>query len=199
MGLYVNHLDTVTIKGRRSLYVYLLDYGWPDGEWEQLFKRHFMKMADLASENNAVVIASPQGIHFANEVLSWHKFGDINAERHLPAILLTKTHPEYFENNADDPRDEQIVQLGIEDLLLVPLAPLCQNENDFVRLIENIFQDLKEEKALVDFAIADGNLLNSGRTRPVSRLVDSIELKPGIFGLKLDVKKLFGFERHRPQ
>jgi hypothetical protein len=41
-------MDTVSIKGSRSLYVYLLDYGWPEGEWEQIFKKHFMSMADRA-------------------------------------------------------------------------------------------------------------------------------------------------------
>jgi hypothetical protein len=46
MGLYISHMDTVSIKGSRSLYIYLLDYGWPEGEWEQIFKKHFMSMAD---------------------------------------------------------------------------------------------------------------------------------------------------------
>ena len=48
MGLYISHMDTVSIKGSRSLYIYLLDYGWPEGEWEQIFKKHFMSMADRA-------------------------------------------------------------------------------------------------------------------------------------------------------
>ena len=42
MGLYISHMDTVSIKGSRSLYIYLLDYGWPEGEWEQIFKKHFI-------------------------------------------------------------------------------------------------------------------------------------------------------------
>jgi N6-adenosine-specific RNA methylase IME4 len=31
LGLYISHLDSVVIGADRSLYVYLLDYGWPDG------------------------------------------------------------------------------------------------------------------------------------------------------------------------
>ena len=31
MGLNINHLSDVSIRGERSLYLYLLNYGWPDG------------------------------------------------------------------------------------------------------------------------------------------------------------------------
>jgi len=43
-------MDTVSIKGSRSLYIYLLDYGWPEWEWEQIFKKHFMSMADRSDK-----------------------------------------------------------------------------------------------------------------------------------------------------
>ncbi len=85
MGLNINHLSDVSIRGERSLYLYLLNYGWPDGEWEQLFKKHFMKLADMASETGAVVISSKKGLHFGNEVLNYYKVVSLNAEKVLPA------------------------------------------------------------------------------------------------------------------
>ena len=180
MGLYVNRLDTVTIKGERDLYIYLLDYGWPDGEWESLFKKHFMKMAELTSETNSVVIASPQGIHFANEVLSWHRVGDVDAESLLPAILITHTHPTYFVEE----------QANLEDLLLIPLEEFCSSETHFIKMIEGIFTDLKDGKYLTEYSVASGDFRQNKTSKKFSRLVESLEIKPGVFGFKLDVKKL---------
>jgi hypothetical protein len=182
MGLYIEHLDTVTIRGERSLYVYLLDYGWPEGHWEQLFKRHFMRMASLASEAGAVVIGSSRGVHFGNEVLSWHQVGSLDAERVLPGLLITKTHPDYFQQGPSGEPD-------METLLVIPLRDFCTDDATFVRSIERVFVDLKNGLELRDFAIAK----HDPRSQPpviASRIADAIELKPGAFGLNVDLKKL---------
>lgn len=118
LGLYIKHLDTVQFNQDRSNYLYLLNYGWPDGEWEQIFKKHFMKMADLASDVGGVVVGSPSGVHFANEVLSWHRVGHLNADDVLPGLLITKTRPDYFEECYPDDRP---AKPGLEDLLVIPL------------------------------------------------------------------------------
>jgi hypothetical protein len=186
MGLYVSHLDSVTIKDKRSLYVYLLDYGWPDGQWEQLFKRHFMQMADRAAETGAVVIASPRGVHFANDVLSWHRIGDLDGSAILPALLITKTPPHYFkECHNEEPAAE-----GLEDLLVVPLRPICRDETDFLRIMEGVFSDLKEGRELRNFQAAEHDA-RSSLQRLGTRLVQAIELKPGAFGVSIDLKTFF--------
>lgn len=187
MGLYISHLDTITIKQKRSLYVYLLDYGWPDGQWEQLFKKHFMRMADLASETGAVVIGSMRGVHFGNEVLNWHRVGSLSADDVLPGLLITKTHPSYFhESDGDD----QPAKPGLETLLVVPLRPFCKDETDFLRAVEGVFSDLKTGAELRDFSIAKHDARQNSGTSFSKRFVDAIQVKPGAFGVNIDLKSL---------
>jgi hypothetical protein len=182
MGLYIDSLGTVAIHGERSLYVYLLDYGWPDGHWEQLFKKHFMRMADLATEAGAVVVGSSRGMHFGNEVLSWHQVGSLDAERVLPGLLITKTHPEVFKRGHGGEPD-------MDTLLVIPLRDFCTDDAGFIRSVERIFADLKAGLELKDFAIARHDP-RAKAPEIASRFADAIELKPGAFGFSVDLKKL---------
>jgi hypothetical protein len=187
MGLYISHLDTVTIKQERSLYVYLLDYGRPDGEWEQVFKKHFMRMADRASETGAVVIGSTRGVHFGNEVLNWHGVGSLRGEDVFPGLLITKTHPSYFRETFDD---NQSAEPGLDTLLVVPLRPFCRGETDFVQAVEGVFSDLKSQAKLRDFEIAKHDARRRRRTGIRRRIVDAVAVKPGAFGVSIDLKAL---------
>lgn len=183
MGLCISHLDAVTIKSERSLYLYLLDFGWPDGQWEQLFKRHFMALADRASRSKAAVIGSMRGVHFADEVLSWHKVGQLSAEEVLPALLITKTHPSYFAGGGQD------VGSGIETLLVIPLKPICTGETEFLRTIEGIFRDLERGLELKNFQVAQHDV-RANNVSMLGRLSSAIEVKPGAFGVSVDLKSL---------
>lgn len=189
MGLYISHLDSVTIGSDRSLYLYLLDYGWPEGQWEQIFKRHFMKMADLAADSGAVVIASMRGAHFANEVLSYHTVGDLDATEVLPAIMVTKHKPDFFE---PDKHKDSVDGGNIGRVLIIPLREFCKTEDDFVASIQTVFDDLKSNAELRDFRIATKDY----RLRPSKdlgrKLLDATELKPGAFGVSFNLKKFFG-------
>ncbi len=188
MGLYINHLEDVNIRGERSLYVYLLDYGWPDGEWETLFKRNFMRMAQRASETDAVVIGSPGGIHFSNDVLSWHRVGKLDPDKVLPGLLITKTHPEYFRGNNYD-YEESLVKPSLGDLLVIPLLPFCTSETEFIRAVEGVFADLKRGVELNNFRIARHDVR---RNHFGKRVVDAIELKPSVGGVSVNLKTLLG-------
>jgi hypothetical protein len=187
MGLYISHLDTITIKADRSLYIYLLDYGWPGGNWEQIFKRHFMHMADLATETRAVVIGSMRGIHFGNEVLNWHQVGDLSAEDVLPGLLITKTDPSYFKESNDDSAP---IEPGLGDLLVVPLKPFCHDETTFLAAIEGVFADLRNGLALRNFQIARHDPRRHQARDIGRRLVNAMEVKPGAFGVSIDLKAL---------
>jgi len=193
MGLYVSHMRTVNIQEERSLYIYLLDYGWPNGEWESLFKRHFMHMADKATETGAVIIGSGNGVHFGDEVLSWHKVGDLDADKVLPGLLITKTHPGYFDGSRD--RDAY-GKPELHDLLVVPLKPFCKDETDFLAAIEGIFSDLRSEQPLRNFRIAKHDIYQPKVPELGHRLARAIEVKPGAFGVSVDVKELLfpGFQ-----
>ena len=188
MGLHISHLDTVTIKGERSLYLYLLDYGWRDGKWEQLFKKHFMTIAEKTSDSNSVVISSSNGVHFGNEVLNYHRVGNLDANRVLPGLLITKTHPDYFQESLGPPEPPEP---GMKDLLVIPLEPFCTSETDFLRAINGIFDDLKTGTELQNFSIAQHDIRHSKSSRLRDKVAEAIELKPGAFGFKVDLKKVF--------
>lgn len=187
MGLYISHMDTITIKAERSLYIYLLDYGWPGGIWEQLFKRHFMAMAERASKTDAVIIGSMNGVHFGNEVLNWHRVADLKADEVLPGLLVTKTHPSYFVESLDDTIP---AAPGLGDLLVIPLKPFCNDETDFLRAIEGVFSDLRSGLQLKNFQIAMHDPRLHRASDMGKRLVNAIELKPGAFGVSVDLKAL---------
>jgi hypothetical protein len=167
--------------------MYLLNYGWPDGEWEQIFKRHFMKLADMASETAAVVISSKRGVHFGNEVLNYYRVGSLDADKVLPGLLITKTPPEYF---TESQHPEDPAEPGLGDLLVIPLQSFCTDEVSFISAMEKIFSDLKDGTELRDFEIAEHDISQRRRLSTLAKLVSSVELKPGAFGFSVDVKKL---------
>ena len=165
-----------------------MNYGWPEGNWEQIFKKHFMKLADLASETGAAVIASPRGVHFGNEVLSFHRVGHLNAGDVLPALLITKTDPHYFRETGaiEGPADG-----GLNELLVIPLKGFCTTEDDFVATIEKIFFDLRSGAELKDFEVAQHDVKNRPTRKYFERAGEAIELKPNFFSLGVDLRKIF--------
>lgn len=190
MGLYVNHLKTIRFETDRTLYIYLLNYGWPDGDWENIFKRHFMTIADKASDAGAAVISSPRGIHFANEVLNYHRVGELDPDRVLPGILLTKTDPSYFaETHATMPSNSE----ALGEVVVIPLRDFCTSEEDFIRGVESIFSDLEKKQKLRNFEVSQYDALSARIPDRFERSVQCIELKPNFFGFGIDLKKLFGW------
>lgn len=200
MGLIVSHITGLESYKDRQLYVYLLDFGWPDGEYEQIFKRHWHALSGRASDNKSLIISSNKGIHFANEVLSYHRVFELDADEVLPAILITKTHPSYFvetngpmereiENSATD-------ELCKDDVVLIPLKLACSTPDAFASVIESIFSDLEGGLELQNFSVAkhDANPNNippaGSWRRVVQRVGKSILLAPNVAGIGVDLKEL---------
>lgn len=92
MGLYVHSLGEIPTRTDRAYYVYLLDYGWEESLGNAV-RANLPKMADVASRSNSVVIHGTRGVHFEDEVLSWHRVNGQDAKDILPAILVTTRHP----------------------------------------------------------------------------------------------------------
>jgi hypothetical protein len=161
--------------------MYLLDYGWSEPLIDAVHN-NFSKMADAASRNDAVVLRGVPGVHFADEVLSWHNVNGEPGEEILPAILITTRHPQDFQ--------QQMVErhgAGYSDdaLLLIPLRKVCKSSNDVVPLIEMLFADIASKKRLPEFHIA--RELKAGKGRA---LVDALVLEPNISGVGVDLQKL---------
>lgn len=200
MGLYVSHITTLPADRRRELYVYLLDFGWPEGEYEKIFKEHFQSISRRASGAGAIVIASHRGVHFANEVLSFHRVFELDAADVLPAILITRTHPSYFvetwgEEEHPIPNPE-VDDLCKSDVVLIPLKRACTTPDGFISLVESIFADLAAGLTLRKFRVAKHNtrhelMLKEPTWREaVKRLGKAIVLEPNFAGIGVDLKEL---------
>ena len=164
MGLYVQSLANIPTNHNRDYYIYLLDYGWDEPLGETLLA-NYENMATLAAENNSVIIRGTRRVHFEDEVLSWHNINGENAEKLLPAILITNRHPHLFKESYD--RTGEIEQ--DLKLILIPLKLFCNTTSDVVKLVERLFTDIIRKKDLSDFKIA--REIKKGYRNPVDALI----------------------------
>jgi len=189
MGLMIHSLDGIPEEHQRDYYIYLLDYGW-DEPLSQALRNNFKQMALRASEQrNAVVIMHPDtGVHFSDEVLSWHSINGAKADDVLPAILVTNRHPAEFKRRAELEHQE-----AVEDdlkLLLFPLKKHCNDTTEVVELIKKIFAKIKQGEDLDDFKITDEKRKGFG-----SALVHSIILEPNFAGIGFSFNKFANYLR----
>jgi hypothetical protein len=185
MGLYVHSIGEIPQGAARAYYVYLLDYGWKESLGDAV-RQNLPKMMDLASRSNAVVIHGPRGVHFEDEVLSWHHINGQDAQDILLAILVSTRHPSTFQESFVPKRSH-----STEDaLLLIPLRKLCTSAEQVVELVRKVFADIKHGKRLKDFAVAKRMRRGVGHA-----VVDAVILQPNLGGIGVDVKKLFGDKR----
>ena len=212
MGLIVKDLAEITefADPGRSLYIYLLDYGWPDGEYERIFTDQWSKLSERASETGAIVIKSQRGVHFANSVLNWHSLAGREIEDMLPAIMLTKSPPSYFfHGTAPDQNDTMNAtpqsgdpERSLDSIALLPLREHCESAEDFSRILESIFADLERGCELKQFSVCNLNTLKPeqsiwNRFPFAKQIGSSVLLQPNFMGLGVDLKKLF--TRNSPQ
>jgi len=166
--------------------VYLLDYGWEESLGNAV-RANLQKMADLASRSNAVVIHGPRGVHFEDEVLSWHRVNGQDAKDILPAILVSTRHPSTFRESFEIKRSRKEAK---DALLLIPLRKVCKSAEDVVELIQRVFEDIKDKKQLSKFRAA-----KRMRRGVAGALVDAVILQPKVGGIGFDLKKFFAADK----
>ena len=182
MGLMIHSLGEIPAHAERDYYLYLLDYGWEEPIRDSLFA-NFGNMADRASRANSVVFRGTVGHHFSDEVLSWHNVNGIDGENCLPAILITTRNPNEFRDADRNSRN------SIDhNLLLIPIKDICKTATDVVNLVEKIFNDIENKKALKDFGVVTE--IKAGKSRSI---VDALILQPNISGVGVDLKKIIEF------
>jgi hypothetical protein len=182
MGLYVHSLGEIPTGAERAYYVYLLDYGWEEPLGDAV-RANLPRMANLASRSDAVVIHRPRGVHFEDEVLSWHRINGQDASDILPAILITTRHPSTFRESLSLMRSDPENR---DALLLIPLRKICKSPEDVADIIHRVFEDIKSKKTLSAFAAA-----KQMRQGVAGALVDAVILQPKIGGIGVDLKKFF--------
>jgi hypothetical protein len=182
MGLYIHSLGEIPTATERAYYIYLLDYGWKEALGNAV-RANLPRMADMASRSNAVVIHGPRGVHFEDEVLSWHRVNGQDAKDILPAILITTRHPSTFHESFETKKSKKESR---DALLLLPLRKICKSSEDVVELIQRVFEDIKSQKRLSEFRA--GKRMRRG---VAGALVDAVILQPKVGGIGFDLKKLF--------
>ncbi len=70
-------------------------------------------------------------------------------------------------------------------LLLIPIKKVCKTPSDVVNLIEKVFRDIRDKKALTEFEVAK-TLKSDGK----QKAFDALILEPTAFGVGVDLKKL---------
>jgi hypothetical protein len=187
MGLYVHTLGEIPLGATRKYYIYLLDYGWDEPLSKAVYK-NLAQMADRASRTNAAVIHGPRGgVHFADEVLSWHRINGQPADEILPALLITTRHPKTIRESGDETR-----KAPEDSLLLIPLKKVAKNGTEVVAVINQVFNDIRDEKRLKNFAVAQE--MHRGAKKAI---VDAVVLQPRIGGFGFDLKKFFSELRNK--
>lgn len=189
MGLYVHSIGELPAEAYRSYYLYLLDYGW-DETFGEAVRRNLPRMAEAASRSDAVVIHGPRGMHFEDEVLSWHHINGSPAEDILPALLITTRHPRTFREVF---RPGSGLEAPTDALLLIPLRKTCKTPDDVVSLIDRLFRDVTAKKELSEFTVAKEIRRGAG-----AAIVDALMVQPKVAGIGIDLTKLARFFRgHR--
>jgi hypothetical protein len=188
MGLMVHSLEGIPEEHHRDYFIYLLDYGWNEPLSDAL-RNNFGQMATLASEkkNAVVIMRTDAGVHFSDEVLSWHHINGDDAEREqlLPAILVTNRNPSAFRHRAmgeDDKAEDDL------KMILFPLKKYCKNTTEVVSLIQQIFTSIKLGKDLDNFGIAKEKKKGIG-----GALANSIMMEPNFAGVGISFNKFIAY------
>jgi hypothetical protein len=184
MGLKIHSIAEIPENVSRSYYLYVLDYYNWDEPIGNTLRSNFDRMAEFASKNDAVVIQPVGESHFFSELLSWESLNGMKPEDILPAIMITSIHPQYFLE-----RDNQMTRSGSlpkDEIVFIQLKGICNQPTDVLKIIEQIFTDIKEKKEIKNFQVKKEQKAGVG-----GALVDSLILEPNLAGVGVDLKKVF--------
>jgi|WetSurMetagenome_2_1015567.scaffolds.fasta_scaffold16425_6 hypothetical protein len=186
MGLKIHSLAEIPDSVSKSYYLYILDYYNWDEPIGKTLRDNFDKIAEFATKNNSVVIQGMPGSHFYSELMSWKSINGIDPIELLPALMITTLHPKYFlERDNKQVKQEKMPE---DKFIFLEIREICQSPQDVVKLLEKIFQDIQEKKAIQDFRIKKelkggvGKILN-----------DTIILEPNIGGIGVNLNNIFRF------
>lgn len=185
MGLMVHSLEGIPKEHHRDYFIYLLDYGWQE-PLSEIMMKNFGIMASLASkQKNAVVIMKADvGVHFSDEVFSWHSINgeDVDKNDLLPAILVTNRHPAAFRDRNLNQQSE--VESDLK-MILFPLKKHCKETGDVISLIQRIFNKINNGEDLDNFEVTQENKKGLGKA-----VIDSIILEPNFAGIGFSFNRL---------
>ncbi|MDP3547468.1 MAG: hypothetical protein Q8S29_14970, partial [Phreatobacter sp.] len=115
-----------------------------------------------------------------------------NAEDILPAIMITDCDPRLLaESNDGSFGNRHRDNAKPERFLLIPLAEHCKSETDVAQMLERIKRSIESKTPLSHFEIV------REIRRADSGLSDVLVLKPNVFGIGLDLNRIWEIGRER--
>lgn len=186
MGLKISTIAAIPENVERSYYLYILDYYNWDEPISNTLRNSFDKIAKFAAENDSVAIQGIPESHFYSELMSWQSVNGIDPKELLPALMITTIHPKYFlEGNDKQHYDAKIPD---DKLVLIEIGKICKTPQDVLKIIEKVFQDIKEKKEIKDFKVKKE--LKSGIGKILN---DTIILEPNVAGIGVNINNLLRF------
>ncbi len=186
MGLKISTIAAIPQNVERSYYLYILDYYNWDEPIGNTLRNSFDKISKFAAENDSVAIQGIPESHFYSELMSWESVNGIDPKELLPALMIATIHPKYFlDGNDKQTYNEKIPE---DKLVFIEIGKVCNTPLDVLKLIEKVFQDIKEKKEIKDFKVKKelkggiGKILN-----------DTIILEPNIAGIGVNINNIFKF------
>lgn len=104
--------------------------------------------------------------------------------------MITTLHPKYFIDG--DNKNLKGKRIPKDKFVFLEIRKICQHPQDVVALLEKIFQDIREKKAIQDFRVKKelkggvGKILN-----------DTLILEPNVDGVGINLNNLFKFLKSR--
>lgn len=182
MGLWIQSLASVPQEEEKNYYIYILEYNWPEPLSAELVKL-FPRMASWAEAHNSVVMRGGRK-HFSDSVFNYHCINGEFDEDILPAIMITTLNPHIFFEEGGSRKYSKLD----DKLILIPIRHFAKTTSDIAPVVEKIFQDLNEKKALTEFKVVKEIKKNGA-----NRAMDAIILTPKVGGVGVDLKKAFHY------
>ena len=186
MGLKISTIAAIPGNLERIYYLYILYYYNWDEPISLVLRNSFDKIAKFAAENESVAIQGIPESHFYSELMSWESVNGIDPKELLPALMITTIHPKYFLDGND--KESIGGKIPEDKLVFIEITKVCKTPQDVVKLIEKVFQDIKDKKEIKDFKVKKEL---KGGVRKI--LNDTIILEPNIAGIGVNINSIFKF------
>lgn len=183
MGLKISTIAEIPENVERSYYLYILDYYNWDEPISNTLRNSFDKIAKFAAENDSVAIQGIPESHFYSELMSWESINGVDPKELLPALMVTTIHPKYFLDGNN--KHSYSAKIPEDKLVFIEIGKVCKTSQDVIKLIEKVFQDIKDKKEIKDFKIKKE--LKGGVGKIIN---DTIILEPNIAGIGVNINNI---------
>ncbi|WP_158703201.1 MULTISPECIES: hypothetical protein [Pseudomonas] len=169
MGYVLSSLGSLPFQAEVRLYVFVVGGGWRSGTYDEL-ESNFLELARRIGPS-AIVAKGFNPVEWSRQVCKVYLGGAVISADGLPALLITDSHPD---------------QLDKDSLrLLVPLQDAEKRFGSVTAFFEALCLYSQDKDVSFLQRFEDKGEGFGGR------IWSALELKPGMFGFSVNIKRLF--------